>query len=91
VLGGGDGVGRGSVDHEAAGGGRGLEVDVVDADARAADNLEAAARGRKHCGVDLRRRADDQSVGCLDLLVELLRGEAEGDVDVAEGLELGQA
>ena len=91
VLCGGDGVGRRRVDDEAAGGGGGLEVDVVDADARAADDLQAPARRGKDVGGDLRRGADDEGVGGLDLFVELLRGQAEGDVDVAKGLELGQA
>lgn len=91
VLGGGDRVGRGRVDDEAARRRRGLEVDVVDADAGAADNLQAAARRGKDVGGDLRRRADDEGVGGLDLFVELLRGEAQGDVDVAELFELGEA
>ena len=91
MLGRGDRVRRGRVDDEAARGGRGLQVDVVDADAGAADYFQTAARGRKDRGVDLRRRADDERVGGLALFVELLGREAEGDLDVAEGLELGQA
>ena len=91
VLGGRDRVGRRRVDDEAAGGRRGLEVDVVDADAGAADDLQTAARRGKHVGGDLGRGADDERVGGLDLFVELLGREAERDVDVAEGLELGQA
>ena len=42
VLGGGDGIAEGRVHDDDALGGRGLDVDVVDADAGAADHLEVA-------------------------------------------------
>ena len=46
VLGGGDRVAEGGVHHHDAGGGGGGDVDVVDADAGAADHLQAAWRRR---------------------------------------------
>ena len=42
VLGGGDRVAEGGVHHHDAGGGGGGDVDIVDADAGAADHLQAS-------------------------------------------------
>ena len=41
---------------------RGIEIDVVDADAGPADDLEPVAGGRDHLGVDLDLAADDERV-----------------------------
>jgi hypothetical protein len=84
VLGGGDGVGGGRVDDEAAGLGGGLEVDVVDADSRPADDAEPAARRLEHLPRDARRAAHHQRVHERHLGAELLRRELVGAVHVRE-------
>ena len=55
----------GRVDDHDAGLRRGLDVDVVQADAGPGDDLEAAGRG-EHLGVDLRGAADQQGVDVDD-------------------------
>jgi hypothetical protein len=55
VLGGGDGVAEGRVHHHDAARGGGGDVDVVDADAGAADDLEPR-RGVQHRAVTLVER-----------------------------------
>ena len=55
-------VGRRRVDHQHAAGGGGVDVDVVQAHARAGDDLELG-RGGEHLGVDGGRRAHQQRVG----------------------------
>ena len=60
-LGGADDVGLRRVDHHHAGLGGRLDVDVVQADARAGDDLELPGRGER-LGVDLGRAADQDRV-----------------------------
>ena len=62
VLGGAVDVRRRGVDHQHPGRGGGVDVDVVQADARAGDDLELG-RGGDHLGVDRGRRAHQQRVG----------------------------
>lgn len=87
VLGGGDGVGGGGVDDEAAVLGGGGEVDVVDADAGAADDLKAAGGGLEDLAADLGAAPDDEGVAEGDLCAELLGAEVVGAVDVREAAE----
>ena len=84
VLGGGDRVGGGRVDDEAAGLGGRLEVDIVDPDAGAADDPEPAARGLEHLPRDARPAAHHQRVDERDLGAELLRRELVRAVHVRE-------
>ena len=69
VLGGRQHVGGGGVDHQDAQLGGRLDVDVVDADAGAADHLEPAAGGEQLAG-DLGRAAHHQGVEAGDQLGE---------------------
>ena len=62
VLGGAVDVGRRRVDHQHSAGGGGVDIDVVQAHARAGDDLELGRRG-EHLGVDGRRRPHQQRVG----------------------------
>ena len=62
VLGGRDDVGLGRVADDDAGRGRRRHVDVVDADARAADHAQLG-RARDQRGIDLRGRAHDERLG----------------------------
>ena len=62
VLGGAVDVRRRGVDHQHAARGGGVDVDVVQADARAGDDLQLGGRGQ-HLGVDGGRRAHQQRVG----------------------------
>ncbi len=94
VLGGGDRVAEGGVHHhDALGRGRG-DVDVVDADAGAADDAQGAGLGDQ-VGGDLGRRADGEAVVAADDLGELRgvlaerRLEVDLDAAVAEDLHGG--
>ena len=62
VLGGAVDVRRRRVDHQHAAGGGGVDVDVVQADTCARDDLQLG-RGGQHLGVDGGRGADQQRVG----------------------------
>ena len=62
VLGGAVDVRRRRVDHQHAAGGGGVDVDVVQADTCARDDLQFG-RGGQHLGVDGGRGADQQRVG----------------------------
>ena len=62
VLGGAVDIRRGRVDHQHAARGGGVDVDVVQADAGAGDDLELG-RGGQHLGVHGGRRAHQQRVG----------------------------
>src|SRR2546422_3197113 len=66
--------------------GRGLDVDVIDADARATDDLEFR-RFREDLRSDLRPAADDERIVVRDDLDELLRVRLD-DVDVMDRAEL---
>ena len=65
-LGDGDGVGAGRVHHDDAAVRGGVGVDVVDADAGAADDAQLR-RGLQQLGVDLHGGADDERVGVGEL------------------------
>ncbi len=83
-LGGRDDVrGRRVHDHDARGG-RGLDVDVVEADARAGDHLQARGRG-DGLRVDLRRGADEHGVRLREGREQ---GRAVGAVDGSD-VEVG--
>src|SRR5690606_27211261 len=71
------GVGVGRVEHRDAGQLRRLEVDLVGADAEAADG-DQLARLRNHLGGDLGTRADADDVRARDLLDQLVAGERPG-------------
>ena len=73
VLGGGHGVARGSVNDGNAAPGGGFEVDVVDADARPADDLEVRP-GFEDVSGDLGVAADDEGFAVGDAVEELSRG-----------------
>ena len=83
-LGGADDVGRRGVDDHHAGLGGGLDVDVVEADTGAGDDLEAG-RGRERLGVHLGGRADQDRVDVDDRRQQL---GAVGAVAVTD-LEVG--
>ena len=81
LLGGADDVGLRRVhDHHAAPG-RLVDVDVVEPDAGARDDLEVG-RGGQHVGGHLGGAADDQRVVGRDLGGEVARGEFGSDVDL---------
>ena len=61
--------------------GGGGEVDVVDADAGAADHLQAVGGG-EDVGGDLGRRADGEAVVVADDRLQLVRLQAGLDVDL---------
>ena len=77
MLGGGDRIAERRVHHDHAARGRGRDVDIVDADAGAADHLEVG-RGVEQLGGDLGRRADGEAVIVADdrLQLVLRRGRA---------------
>ena len=72
-LGGGDDVGGRRVDDHDAGLGRGLDVDVVEADTGAGDDLEPPGRGQR-LGVDLGRGAHQDRVDVGDRRAAARRG-----------------
>jgi len=84
VLGGGDGVGRGRVDDEAPDLGRGLEVDVVDPDARASHHPQPAPPRLQHLPRHLGAAPHDERVELGHLGEELGRGHAVGALHVRE-------
>ena len=81
VLGGGDRVAERRVHHDHALGGGGRDIDVVDADAGAADHLEVLGL-LQELGGDLGGRADRQPVELADQLGELLLVGAELGLEV---------
>ena len=85
VLGGGDRVAERGVHHHDAGGGGGGDVDVVDADAGAADDLQVLGGGDDVL-VGLGGRADGEAVVVADDLDQLVLGEAGLDVGVDAAL-----
>ena len=76
VLCGGDRIAEGRVHDDDALGGRGLDVDVVDADAGAADHPELAG-GRDHLLRHLGGGAHGEAVVILDDLLQLLFSQAD--------------
>lgn len=87
MLGGGDGVRRGRIDHEAAMLRGGRDVDVVDPHAGAAHDLEAAAGRLEDLAGDPGAAPDDEGVAERDLGAQLLGAQVVGAVDVGEGPE----
>jgi hypothetical protein len=84
VLGGRDDVGLRRVDdHDAAPSG-GIEVDVVEADARSSHHQQGIRR-LQHLGRHLGGRADDQRVGPRDRLEEPFGRQVQLDIDVVAG------
>ena len=84
VLGGRDDVGLRRVRDDDAHPGGGVDVDVVDPDAGAGDDLQAARLG-EHVGIDLGGRADEDAVVVADALLEVVRGPVVAEVDVEPG------
>ena len=86
VLGGGDRIAERRVHHDDAAGGRRRNVDVVDADAGAADHLQAF-RLLQHFGGDFGRGADGEPVEAVDgggeLVLVLAEIGLEIDLDAA--------
>ena len=90
-FGGGDDVGGGRVDHHDAGLGGGLDVDVVEADAGAGDDLEVLGGG-DGLGVQLGGGADEDRIDVGDRREQLGTVGAVGlpDFEVrAKGLDRG--
>ena len=81
VLGGRDRVGLGRVGDDDALLGRGRDVDVVDADAGAADDLQVVGAVDR-LGVQLGRGADQDAVVVADAVQQLLAGPVGAQVDV---------
>lgn len=77
-------IGSGRIDDEAAMLGGGGKIDIVDADASAADDLEAADGGFEDLSGDFGAATDDQGVAEGDLGAEFLVAEVVGAVDVGE-------
>ena len=81
VLGRGDRVGLRRVGDDDPALGRGGDVDVVHADAGAADDAQVVG-ALDHLGVELRRAADQDPVVVADALEQLLAGPVGAEVDV---------
>ena len=75
VLGGGDRIAERRVHHDHAGGGGGRNIDIVDADAGAADDLQVL-RGLDDIGGDLGRRADGDAVILIDDLEQFFLAQS---------------
>lgn len=87
MLGGGDGVGGGRIDHEAPVLRGGRDVHVVDPHAGAAHDLEPPAGRLEDLAGDPGAAPDDEGVAEGDLGAQLLRAQVVGAVDVGEGPE----
>ena len=85
MLGGRDRIAERRVHHDHAAGGRGWNVDVVDADARAADDLEFR-RALEQLGGDFGVGANGEPVIVANDLGELLFVETRFDVDLDAAL-----
>ena len=81
MLGGGDRIAERRVHHDDAASGGGGNVDVVDADAGAADNSQFG-RALEQLGRDLRGGADGETVIVADDLGELVLVEPRFDIDL---------
>ena len=81
LLGGADDVGLGRVDHHDASAGAGLDVDVVQPDPGARDDLEVRG-GSQHRLRHPGRASDDQRVVGRDLRLQRSRREIRPDVDL---------
>jgi hypothetical protein len=77
----GDRVAERRVHHADAGGGRGLEVDVVDADAGATHDFQILG-DRDHLGRHLGGGTDGEAVICADDVAQFLGLEADLLVDL---------
>ena len=91
-FGGCDGVARGGVHHDDAAFGGGIDVDVVDTYAGAADADEALGGGKDLAG-DLGLGADQDGVHVHDKVQDLFRGGAVGfdDLIARLGFEEGDS
>ncbi|RDX79026.1 hypothetical protein CR513_40599, partial [Mucuna pruriens] len=87
VLGGGDGVGSGRIDDQAAMLGGGGQIDVIDSDAGSAYDLEPAGGGLEDLARDLGAAAHDERVAERDLCAEFLGTEVVGAIHVGEVLQ----
>ena len=85
MLGGGDRIAERRVHHDHAASGRGRNVDVVDADARAADDLQFR-RAFEQLGRDFGVGANGEPVIVANDLGELLLVETRFDVDLDAAL-----
>ena len=81
VLGGGDRIAERRVHHDDAARGRGGNIDIVDADAGAADDFQAIGLFQK-LGGDLGRRADGEAVEAVDDRGELVLVLAEVGLEI---------
>ena len=92
MLGGGDRVAAGGVHHDHAAFRGGLDIDVIHADAGAADDLEVGGGGDELCG-DFCLAADDERGELGDDLEELVFLETglHGYVQFPGAAELGDA
>ena len=92
VLGGGDGIAEGRVHDDDALGGGGPHIDVVDADAGAADHLELGGGGDDLLG-GLGGGAHREAIVVADDLLQLVLGEADlhvgGDAALLEDVDGG--
>ncbi len=84
VLGCGDDVALGCIDHHDALLGGCTDIDVVEADASSSDDHEVVRNGEKFCG-DLRCGANDERRCARDDRQQFLGGLADLDVDVVAG------
>ena len=80
VLGHADAVDARGIEHQDAAPAGGVEIDVVDARTGARDDAQAR-RGGKQVGVHLRRAADDQAVGGVEIRVQIVRRAAGARID----------
>ncbi|MNK86073.1 hypothetical protein D3C87_1059760 [compost metagenome] len=88
MLGGRDGIAFRGVDDDDAGLGGGGNVDVVDPDARAADDPQPAAR-RDDLARDLGGRADHEGVVVADDRQEFVGGDRVAGVHLGDGVQEG--
>lgn len=87
MLSGGDGVGGGRIDDQAAVLGGGGQIHIIDSDTGSSDDFQPASGGLKDLARDLGAAAHDEGVAERDLGAELLGAEVVGAVDVGEVLE----
>lgn len=87
MLGGGDGIGGGSIHDETSELGGGLQIDIINSDAGPSNDLQAAFSRLKELASDLSPAPHDQGVANRDLGAEVLRGEIVGAIDVGEGTQ----
>lgn len=87
MLGGGDGVGRRSINNQAAKLGGGAQIHIINPNAGSANDLQPPAGGLEHLAADLGAAPDNQSVAERDLGAELLGAQVIRAVHVGELLQ----